>query len=228
MTVDEQTVRAQELDLGTSPCPRRLTHVNMTVADWEKSLDYYVNVIGLEETYRRTPVNLGLSAGFLSNGNTHHDVAVASRAGVAAAEQKVKLNHIAFELESEAELVRSYHRCKAADVIAVTQDHDNTHSIYCDDLAGTNVEIYTDFIKNWRAIKSGTLVRNVYPWAPGAEPPSTATFYQEEPEIRRVENAVFHPLRITHAVLVVAAPKYQEAYDYYTVIWPHGWQTACS
>ena len=50
--------------------PRRLAHVNLYVADLERSMDFYTRVIGIEEVYR-TPLGGG---GFVSNGNTHHDV----------------------------------------------------------------------------------------------------------------------------------------------------------
>ena len=56
----------------TAPRPRRLTHANLFVADMERSMDFYRSVIGLDESYRRT----NLRAGFLTNGNSHHDIAV--------------------------------------------------------------------------------------------------------------------------------------------------------
>ena len=52
--------------------PRRLGHVNLTVSDLERSMAFYTRVLGIEEV-RREP---DIKAGFLSNGNTHHDVAL--------------------------------------------------------------------------------------------------------------------------------------------------------
>ena len=54
----------------TAPSPRRLTHANLFVADMERSMDFYMSVIGLDESYRR----VNLRAGFLTNGNSHHDI----------------------------------------------------------------------------------------------------------------------------------------------------------
>ena len=129
--------------------------------------------------------------------------------------RRVGLHHVALELENEAELVRSYGRVAAADAIWFTQDHDNTQSLYSSDPDGNGVEIYTDSVKNWRAVKSGTLVRRIDPWASDGQPPSTECFYQAEPEIRRVENAVFHLLRVTHAVKVISPAGWEATFDYY-------------
>ena len=58
---------------------RRLGHANLFVTDVERSLDFYNRVVGIEEVYRKAaPTDLQGPAvgGFLSNGNTHHDIAV--------------------------------------------------------------------------------------------------------------------------------------------------------
>ena len=52
--------------------PRRLGHVNLYVGDLNSSTDFYTNVAGIE-LVRREP---GIDAVFVSNGNTHHDVAL--------------------------------------------------------------------------------------------------------------------------------------------------------
>ena len=52
--------------------PRRLGHVNYWVKDVETVIEFYRNVAGLEEVYRRPPIK-GI---FLSNGNTYHDTAI--------------------------------------------------------------------------------------------------------------------------------------------------------
>ena len=52
--------------------PRRLGHVNLFVGDLEKSTSFYTEVAGIE-LVRREP---GIDAVFVSNGNTHHDIAL--------------------------------------------------------------------------------------------------------------------------------------------------------
>lgn len=49
--------------------PRRLGHVNLFVSDLERSMAFYENVAGFHEIFREPDIQ----AGFLSNGNTHHD-----------------------------------------------------------------------------------------------------------------------------------------------------------
>ena len=52
--------------------PRRLAHGNFFVRDVETSLDFYQRVCGLTLVFREP----GIQAIFLSNGNSHHDVAL--------------------------------------------------------------------------------------------------------------------------------------------------------
>ena len=50
--------------------PRRLGHANLFVSDLDRSMRFYNAVCGLEEVRREPAIRIG----FLSNGNTHHDV----------------------------------------------------------------------------------------------------------------------------------------------------------
>ena len=87
--------------------PRRLVHANYFVSDLEQTMDFYKKVAGLEEVYRRAPNNIPDApafAGFLSNGNTHHDVAVIAKG------QQPSFNHFAYELENESDLLEGYRR----------------------------------------------------------------------------------------------------------------------
>ena len=52
--------------------PRRLGHANLFVGELERSSDFYTNVCGLTEVFREPPIK----AIFLSNGSSHHDVAL--------------------------------------------------------------------------------------------------------------------------------------------------------
>ena len=194
--------------------PRRIGHANLFVSDWQKSIDFYIDVIGLEETYRRT----AFDAGFLSNGSTHHDVAVLQTRPPSGPLPnnggRPGLNHLAFELENEAELVVGYHRVLEWGSFQRGRDHDNTHSVYSHDPDGNGTEVYCDVIKNWRAIKSGVLRRDNTSWEP-PERPKTESYYDMDFEQRRVGHAVFHPLRCTHGVLVISEENYQAAHTYY-------------
>jgi catechol 2,3-dioxygenase len=191
--------------------PRRLGHVNLYVDDAARSYEFYKSVAGLDESYVQ-PLN---KAAFLGNNNTHHDVAVIDVHGPLGRGSGVGLNHLAFELENEVELVAGYQRAIAAGVqYAMTLDHDIAHSIYGRDTDGNMNEIYADVIKDWRAARSGVVTKPKPKWAPGTTPPVAEPNYHVDPPLRRVEGAVFQPRRIVHASLVVADMK--SALDYYT------------
>ena len=124
------------------------------------------------------------------------------------------LNHLAFEMENDLELVEGCHRAQQMGVeINATRDHGATHSIYLHDPDGNRVEIYSDVMKDWRGwFNQGDRMISG-PWMPGETPPSTERNYDPDPEIRRVADAVFHPLRVTHGVLV--AEDFEAMLQYY-------------
>jgi catechol 2,3-dioxygenase len=190
---------------------RRLGHVNLYVADVDRSYAFYKNIVGLSESYVQ-PLN---KAAFLGNNNTHHDVAVIDIHGPLGRNNSVGLNHLAFELETEIDLVAGYKRAAAGDVtFTMTLDHDIAHSLYGPDPDGNLNEIYADVIKDWRAARSGVVTKPKPKWAPGMTPPNPDRNYHVDPPLQRVESAVFHPRRIVHAALVVKDMR--AAYDYYT------------
>ncbi|MBM3346969.1 MAG: dioxygenase [Betaproteobacteria bacterium] len=193
--------------------PRRLGHVNLYVADIEQSMSFYRKVLGIEEAYR-TPLGGG---GFVSNGNTHHDVGFTAAFGPLGKPRGAKpgqLSHIALELENERELVEDYYRAVKAGVSFLrTTDHDIAHSIYGRDPEGVIYELYADVVKDWRTHRSGVVTKPKPDWKPGMTPPVEKACYHEVPVITRVPEAIFHPLRTTHAAIVVA--NMEKAVDYY-------------
>jgi len=179
--------------------PRRLGHANLYVSDLDRAMDFYKAIVGLEESYRRPAVK----AGFLSNGNTHHDIGMVETSSSLCRSGKVGLNHLAFEMETEADLVEGYRTAIAAGhVFPRTIDHDITRSIYGTDPDGNAVEMYADTTKEWRTRRSGTITKPTPAWTPGEPEPSRERLYHETPEISRVDTAVFHPRRILQATLV--------------------------
>jgi catechol 2,3-dioxygenase len=192
--------------------PRRIGHANLFVGQLERSMDFYYRVVGLEETYRRPPVR----AGFHSNGNTHHDVGLVEVGGPLGQGKIPGLNHFGWELENEVDLVEGYFRAVDAGVkFARTVDHEIARSVYLRDGDGNMNEIYADTTKNWRTERTGQVMNPTVQWAPGQGPtPSPESKYHPNPEIRRVEEAAFHPIRVTHAVLV--AQDYEGVVQAYT------------
>ena len=195
---------------------RRLGHANLFVTDVERSLEFYNRVVGLEVVYRKAAMDDlegPAVGGFLSNGNTHHDIAVFRHPDAP------KLNHLAFELECEADLVEGYRAAVDSGQEFRVSDHDITRSLYTRDPDGNGIEIYSDSTSEWRKIRGdGRTVRYGEPdWMPGDPPRFTSAEsrnYHEEPELRRVEGAVFQPKRITHAALSVG--DLEASLDFYT------------
>ena len=192
--------------------PRRLGHANLFVSDLERSIDFYNRICGLE-LVRREP---GIGAGFLSAGTTHHDVGLMQtsteqRVGLGGHVQvssdrgkKPGLNHFGWEMESEEELVAAYKRAVAKGFTNLrTANHQISHSVYMSDPDGNHNEFYADALRDWRSIfnpHDESLVTGH--WDPLAGPPSTDKNYASNPEIRSIEGAIFHPIRITHAIMV--------------------------
>jgi len=178
--------------------PRRLGHVNLSVNDLERSMAFYTQVFGIEEV-RREP---GIKAGFLSNGNTHHDVALVE-VGILA--RQAGLNHLGWELENEVQLVEAYQRAQRAGLkIDFTANHQISHSVYLSDPEGNGHEFYADAMKDWRTLmRPDRFDMITSAWTPGEPPPDPEPKYDPQPEIRRVGGAVFHPKRVAQATFAV-------------------------
>ena len=192
--------------------PRRLGHVNLFVGDLEESTAFYTDIAGIE-LVRREP---GIDAVFVSNGNTHHDIALmqckggAERRGrggyVQASSYRGEapgLNHLAWEMESEAVLVeRLRHGVDNGLEIQFSADHLISHSAYIADPEGNYHEFYADATEDWRAIfnpEREDLVTADWNWQAIEEP--LGPMPADPNDSRRVEDALFHPRRISRAVL---------------------------
>jgi len=195
--------------------PRRLGHANLFVSDYGRASEFYQSVVGFEEVYRQ-PDN---KASFLSNGNTYHDLGLTDiHSKYAAKDQQPGIWHLAFELETEADLVDGYDRAKDAGVeFAFVMDHDVARSVYKHDPDGNMVEIYADVERDWRALRHGIIVKEKRKWVPGiTAAPRTEKNYPQSPDLVVVDRAVFHPKKVTHVALVTG--NFEEMFDYYVDI----------
>jgi len=193
--------------------PRRLAHANLYVSDYERAAEFYRSVVGFNEAYRQ-PDNL---ASFVSNGNTYHDFGLTNvNSKYAKPGQRPGLFHIALELETEAELVSSYNRAVAAGLnFRSTVDHDVAHSIYLYDPDGNILEIYSDVVEDWQILRTGIVTKAKPKWVPGVTTvPINKALYPRDPNLKRIDDAVFHGKRVTHVALVTA--KYEELFRYYS------------
>lgn len=192
--------------------PRRLGHVNFYVDDLQRSLAFYEEVCGLE----RVRMEAAINAGFLSNGNTHHDVGLievsrgADRIGRDGQVQiratrgtRPGLNHLGWEMESQAELVAAYARMLEAGLEPTAlYDHIISHAVYVADPDGNVHEFYADTMRDWRSVfnlSHDDLVTSQ--WDPLSAQPSDARNYIDDPEIRKPGGSVLHASHLVGAVL---------------------------
>ncbi|MDX3907418.1 MAG: VOC family protein [Pigmentiphaga sp.] len=175
--------------------PRRLGHVNLYVSSLQKSLDFYERCCGLARVRMESEIN----AGFLSNGNTHHDlglieisrgkdrhgrdghVQIRSSRGT-----QPGLNHLGWEMENQAELVAAYRRMQAAGMAPhALYDHIISHAVYVADPDGNVHEFYADARRDWQSVfnlEHDDLV--TAQWDPLGAPPSTEANYTDNPPLR--------------------------------------------
>ncbi len=121
----------------------RIGHVHLKVADLERSLAFYHDVLGFEVTQR-----MGKSAAFLSAGGYHHHIGLntwESKGGSAPGHGTTGLYHVAIVYPTRAELADALHRLIAADVpLEGAADHGVSQALYLRDPDGNGVELYWD------------------------------------------------------------------------------------
>lgn len=196
--------------------PRRLGHVNLFVDDLQRSTDFYHAICGLTVEF----TELGLKAQFLGTGHTPHDLGmIETTKGVdrygkdghlqipGSIGRSPSLNHLAWEMETEAELVDAISRCRR-EGIAVSRlaDHQIAHSAYLSDPDGNPLEFYVDTIRDWRKVLQGDVDLITSVWDPAAAPPSRESLFDPAPQLDVVDDAILHPARLTHVVLVSDDP----------------------
>jgi catechol 2,3-dioxygenase len=194
--------------------PRRLAHVNLFASDLDRSTAFYTEVCGLDVVFEEP----GISAVFLSNGTSHHDLALmeiteGERIGRDGNVQvsrgrgrEAGLNHLGFEMASEAALVDGIHDVRKQGIrLHRTVDHQISHSAYLFDPDGTYLEFYADSTDDWRvtyAENAGQLITGV--WDPDATTADERARYAPAPTITVVSEAALQPVRTARASLVVA------------------------
>lgn len=195
--------------------PRRVGHVNLFVSSMPKMSEFLHDVCGFELTGAMSDIG----SAFYSNGNTHHDIGFIEVAGYtkvkvknpALAAQAVNrgslpgFNHFGWEMESEKALVDAYNRALIAGMKPRITNNGTAYSNYIVDDDGFQHQFYADNVLDWRTVYTGGEVdlHRKATWEPGAIPPSDSLMVNETPETRRVDGALLHPVRVTHAVIGV-------------------------
>jgi len=118
-------------------------HVHLKVADLERALEFYRDVLGFELTQR-----FGSSAAFLSAGGYHHHIGLntwESEGGRPPAERTTGLYHLAIGYPTRAALADALRRLIAAGVqLDGASDHGVSEALDLRDPDENGVELYWD------------------------------------------------------------------------------------
>ena len=121
----------------------RIGHVHLKVADLDRALRFYRDVLGFELTQR-----LGNQAAFLSAGGYHHHIALntwESEGGSAPPPGHTGLYHLAILYPTRRDLARALRRLLDAGVsLDGAADHGVSEALYLRDPDGNGVELYRD------------------------------------------------------------------------------------
>lgn len=136
----------------------RIGHVHLKVADLDRSLAFYVGVLGFELVQ-----HFGPEAAFISAGGYHHHIGLntwESRGGQPPAPGTTGLFHLAILYPTRADLGDALRRLQAAGIsLDGAADHGVSEALYLSDPDGNGVELYWDRpAEAWPRDKSGSIV----------------------------------------------------------------------
>jgi catechol 2,3-dioxygenase len=121
----------------------RIGHVHLKVADLERAIGFYRDVLGFELMQR-----MGDQAAFLSAGGYHHHIALntwESLDGTAPPFGTTGLYHHAIVYPTRTALADALRRLSAAGIgLEGAADHGVSQSLYLRDPDGNGVELYVD------------------------------------------------------------------------------------
>ena len=135
----------------------RIGHVHLKVADLERALKFYRDVLGFELTQR-----FGSQAAFLSAGGYHHHIGLntwESAGGSPPPPGTTGLYHVAILYPTRALLADALRRLQAAGIeLDGASDHGVSEALYLRDPDGNGVELYWDRPKErWPRTPDGGL-----------------------------------------------------------------------
>ena len=141
----------------------RIGHVHLKVADLERSLAFYRDVLGFEVTQR-----IGSQAAFLSAGGYHHHIGLntwESAGGKPPPPGTTGLYHVAILYPTRAELAVALRRLLEAKVpLEGASDHGVSEAIYLRDPDNNGVELYWDKPREqWPRSADGGLAMFTHP-----------------------------------------------------------------
>ncbi len=131
-------------------------HVHLKVADLDRALGFYRDVLGFEVT------QLYPGAAFLSAGGYHHHIGLntwESRGGQPPAPGTTGLYHVAIRYPTRAALADALRRLEAAGIrLDGASDHGVSEALYLRDPGQNGIELYWDRTKEeWPRTADGAL-----------------------------------------------------------------------
>lgn len=137
--------------------------MHLKVADLERALGFYRDVLGFELTQR-----FGRSAAFLSAGGYHHHIGLntwESAGGGPPAPGTTGLFHLAIQYPTRTELGDALVRLRKAGIpLEGASDHGVSEALYLRDPDGNGVELYWDRPKEaWPRTPEGALAMQTEP-----------------------------------------------------------------
>jgi len=139
------------------PAQTRIGHVHLKVADLERSLEFYRDLLGFELTMK-----YGSQAAFIAAGGYHHHIGLNtwfSKDEPPAPKNGVGLFHTAILYPTRKDLALIFDRLrKAYYPLTGASDHGVSEALYLDDPDGNGVELYWDRPKElWPVQEDGSL-----------------------------------------------------------------------
>lgn len=127
----------------TTPAKTRIGHIHLKVADLDRALAFYRDLLGFELT-----TMYGENAAFISAGGYHHHIGLNtwnSKGGSAPPRNSTGLFHTAILYPTRKDLAKILQRLMDANYpITGASDHGVSEAIYLDDPDGNGVELYRD------------------------------------------------------------------------------------
>jgi catechol 2,3-dioxygenase len=141
----------------------KIGHVHLKVADLERAIGFYRDVLGFQLTQR-----YGGQAAFLSAGGYHHHIGLntwESHGGSPPPRRATGLYHLAILYPSRAELADALRRVMQAGVpLDGASDHGVSEALYLRDPDGNGVELYWDRPQEaWPRTPGGELAMSTEP-----------------------------------------------------------------
>ena len=129
---------SEPIDPGTD-----IGHVHLKVADLDRAIEFYRDVLGFELQQR-----MGSQAAFLSAGGYHHHIGLntwESQGGSPPPPGTTGLYHVAIRFPTRAALAKTLKRVVDAGVpLSGASDHGVSEAIYLHDPDGNGIELYRD------------------------------------------------------------------------------------